>query len=427
MRPTWVHVSHPLRMALLFVGQVTLGSDSTHPGHQVRRVIRVELRVTQAHYEPIEQRPIEIVERKGLGHPDTICDSVAEELSRELCCYYLSQFGQVLHHNVDKALLVGGRTEVGFGGGVILEPMRLILSGRATSQVDSKYVPVGALAIKAAREWLRANLPDLPDEGVIVDYHIKPGSAELINVVEGNTEVPLANDTSLGVSHAPLSETERLVLEAERVVREVGRVGADVKIMALRHDHQVELTIAAALVASRTPNVEAYEAARAEIVERVSALSEIITGRRIIPCVNCADQPEKESYYLTVTGTSAEHGDDGQVGRGNRINGLITPFRPMSMEAVAGKNPVSHIGKIYNRMAEIIANRIVELVPGAEVACYMLSQIGKPINDPMIVHIEVAGVEAGAVSGTATEVVEEVLSRWREIQEEFVRGGCRVA
>lgn len=387
----------------------------------------MELRVTQARYEPIEQRPIEIVERKGLGHPDTICDSVAEELSRELSCYYLSHFGQILHHNVDKALLVGGRTEVTFGGGVILEPIRLILSGRATSQVGSEYVPVGALAIKAAKQWLRANLTDLPEEGIIIDYQIKPGSADLKNVVESEGEVPLANDTSLGVSHAPLSETERLVLEAEAETREVVPVGADVKVMALRRDHQVELTIAAAFVASRTPDVETYEAARAEIMERVSALSEKITGRRIIPCVNCADQPEKNSYYLTVTGTSAEHGDDGQVGRGNRINGLITPFRPMSMEAVAGKNPVSHIGKIYNRMSQMIANRIAELVPEAEVACYMLSQIGKPINDPMLVHIEVAGVAAEAIERTAQEVVEDVLERWREVQEEFVRGGCRVA
>ena len=387
----------------------------------------MELRVAQARYEPIEQWPIEIVERKGLGHPDTICDSVAEELSRELSCYYLSHFGQVLHHNVDKALLVGGRTEVSFGGGVILEPMRLILSGRATSQVGSEYVPVGALAIKAARQWLKANLTDLPDEGIIIDYQIKPGSADLRNVVEGGGDVPLANDTSLGVSHAPLSETERLVLEAEAVTREVVPVGADVKIMALRHDHQVELTIAAAFVASRTPDVETYEAARTEIMERVSILAENITGRRIIPWVNCADQPEKNSYYLTVTGTSAEHGDDGQVGRGNRINGLITPFRPMSMEAVAGKNPVSHIGKIYNRMSEMIANRLAELVPGTEVACYMLSQIGKPINDPMLVHIEVTGAQTEAVEPVARDVVEDVLARWREVQEEFVRGGCRVA
>jgi S-adenosylmethionine synthetase len=49
----------------------------------------------------------EIVERKGLGHPDTICDALAETLSRNLCREHRDRFGTVLHHNVDKALLYG--------------------------------------------------------------------------------------------------------------------------------------------------------------------------------------------------------------------------------------------------------------------------------------------------------------------------------
>ncbi len=56
--------------------------------------------------------------------------------------------------------------------------------------------------------------------------------------------------------------------------------------------------------------------------------------------VNTADDIKKKSVFLTVTGTSAEMGDDGSVGRGNRCNGLITPNRPMSMEATSGKNPI---------------------------------------------------------------------------------------
>ena len=55
--------------------------------------------------------------------------------------------------------------------------------------------------------------------------------------------------------------------------------------------------------------------------------------------------------YLTVLGTSADGADGGQVGRGNRVNGLISLHRPMSTEAAAGKNPVSHVGKIYNLLA----------------------------------------------------------------------------
>jgi len=45
----------------------------------------------------IAASPIEIVERKGLGHPDTICDHLSEELSRSLSKYYLEHFGCVLH------------------------------------------------------------------------------------------------------------------------------------------------------------------------------------------------------------------------------------------------------------------------------------------------------------------------------------------
>ena len=60
---------------------------------------------------------VEVVERKGLGHPDTICDLLSEELSRALARYYLDNFGSVLHHNVDKSLLVGGRSLPAFAGG----------------------------------------------------------------------------------------------------------------------------------------------------------------------------------------------------------------------------------------------------------------------------------------------------------------------
>lgn len=164
-----------------------------------------------------------------------------------------------------------------------------------------------------------------------------------------------------------------------------------------------------------------------EIAERVREAAARVTEREVQVWVNTGDKPEQDSYFLTVTGTSAEAGDDGQVGRGNRVNGLITPFRPMSMEAAAGKNPVSHVGKIYNVMAGRIASYIAEAVEGAEVACYILSQIGKPINDPMTVHIEVAGACRDAAAKPAQEAVEQVLSRWRELQTDFVHGRCQIA
>jgi S-adenosylmethionine synthetase len=374
------------------------------------------------------QRPIEIVERKGIGHPDTICDLIAEELSRGLSAYYLEHFGRILHHNVDKALLVGGQTRADFGEGEIIDPMRLILSGRATREVGDHEVPVSTIAHRSARQWLKKNVPDSPEDACDLDYQIKPGSADLQAIVNATDfEAPRANDTSLGVAHWPLSETERLVLEVEKVVREFAPIGPDVKVMALRHDDKIDLTVATAFVASRTPDVDTYMATKHAISHHISEVAASITGCQVMPCVNCGDIPRENKYYLTVTGTSAEAGDDGEVGRGNRINGLITPFRPMSMEAVAGKNPVSHIGKIYNRMAQMICERVVERVPGSEVLCYMLSQIGSPITEPLVVHVEATGAPISAVEGPAREAVKEVVGSWAQVQQDFVQGKFPVA
>ena len=83
---------------------------------------------------PIESSEVEIVERKGLGHPDTICDALAEQLSIALCNFYQERFGLLLHHNVDKVLLWGGIARPAFGGGKVLAPSEIFLAGRATQE-----------------------------------------------------------------------------------------------------------------------------------------------------------------------------------------------------------------------------------------------------------------------------------------------------
>ena len=90
---------------------------------------------------------------------------------------------------------------------------------------------------------------------------------------------------------------------------------------------------------------------------------------------------ENNAVYLTLTGTSAEMGDDGAVGRGNRVNGVIAPFRATSLEAACGKNPISHVGKVYNVLALLAAQDIVEQVPAVRAATvYVLSQIGGALD-----------------------------------------------
>jgi len=389
--------------------------------------------------KPIEQFRIEFVERKGLGHPDYIADSVAEASSRELSKYYLSRYGSILHHNLDKVLLVGGQANPRFGGGELIHPIYIVVSGRATTEVIRngriEPVPVGRIVVSAVKEWIRRNFRFLdPDRHVIVDYRIGKGSVDLVGVYGLGEEVPLANDTSLGVGYAPLSTLENLVYRTERMLnsrefkKKVPELGEDVKVMGLRRDSTLELTIAAAMISHLVTDVDHYLSVKEEIRESILDLaSKIAPNHDTVVYINTADRPEKGLVYLTVTGTSAEHGDDGATGRGNRVNGLITPMRPMSLEAAAGKNPVSHVGKLYNVIAERIAKRIYEELDEAiEVYVELLSQIGRPINDPLAASIKVVPHDSNGLSADfvreAEAIADEELDNVAGLTELFVKG-----
>lgn len=359
-----------------------------------------EIVIEQLKQKPVEELFTEVVERKGLGHPDHIIDSSAESVSLALSKYYMENFGTILHHNVDKGLLVGGRASPKFGGGRVEEPIYIIIAGRAVNEIirDKEIirVPIGYLAVNAIRRYIKENFRFLdPDEHMIIDYKIRPGSMDLIKIFETGNTMPLCNDTSFGVCYAPLTSTEKLVLETERylnskkVKKELPEVGEDIKVMGLRRGGEIELTIAAAMISSLIPDLDHYLSVKEEVKRRVEDLASKITDLSVKVKVNTGDQPDKNIVYLTVTGTSAESGDDGNTGRGNRVNGLITPCRPMSMEATAGKNPVSHIGKLYNILAKITANEIYEEVEGIrEVYVKILGQIGRPIDQPIHINVQ---------------------------------------
>lgn len=353
--------------------------------------------------ESVRNMRVELVERKGLGHPDYIADSASEVASKALCRYYMREFGTILHHNLDKTLLVGGQASPRFGGGELLEPIYIIVAGRATTEVRLQdgvhFIPYGKLVVESVKDWIRKNFRYLdPESHVIVDYMIRKGSADLVAVFEtGKDKSPLANDTSIGVGFAPLSTLETLVYETERLLnsrefkKKLPAVGEDIKVMGLRRDKQIILTIAAAIIDREVRDRYEYIKVKEEIVDAVSEMAHKIAGEYDVKVhVNTADIPEKDSFYLTVTGTSAEHGDDGATGRGNRANGLITPMRPISMEATAGKNPVNHVGKIYNVLARLIAEKIYSEYPGifSDVYVEILSQIGKPIDKPLIASVK---------------------------------------
>ena len=367
---------------------------------------------------PVEQQRVELVERKGTGHPDSICDAIMEQVSVALCREYLDAFGRILHHNIDKGLLVAGRTEPRPGGGRVVEPMRLVFGDRATAEYRGRRLDVGAIAEASARDWLRGNLRFVdPAQHLVFQNELKEGSPELTDIFA--REVIGANDTSAAVGYAPLTETERVVFAAERYLnsaefkRHFPEAGEDVKVMGCRRDRALTLTVALAFVDRYVPDARTYFARKQDIQV---ALEEYLAREqraldRIAVTINTLDDPARGEggMYLTVLGTSAEGGDCGQVGRGNKVNGVIAINRPMSTEAAAGKNPVSHVGKIYTLLTHRMAAQIYASVPGLrEVYVWLCSQIGHPIDRPLIASAQV-NLQQGVALADVLPAIESVI------------------
>ncbi len=379
--------------------------------------------------------PLEIVERKGLGHPDTICDALAEECSRSLSNYYLENFGMILHHNVDKALLCGGQAIASFGGGEVTAPIEIYLAGRATELVGGVKVPVHELAIESSRRWLTENLRFVDiNQQVRIHCNIQQGSVELTKLFlsQKNTKMAIANDTSCGVGYAPLNTLEKLVLQVERYLNSSAvkaafpAIGEDIKVMGVRLDNEINLTVACAIVGRFINNMSDYIEIKQKIADLTQLAAKMAGVEAVNVVVNAADNITEQSIYLTVTGTSAENGDDGEVGRGNRANGLITFYRPMSMEALAGKNPVSHIGKLYNVVAQNIAHDIVNSVEGVlEAYCYLLGQIGRPIDNPAVADLKLhlaPGINIEEIKKPVAAIVNQHLSTINILWKTIING-----
>ncbi len=374
--------------------------------------------------------PMELVERKGLGHPDSLCDALAENLSRSLSRAYLERFGVILHHNVDKALLRGGAARAAFRGGEVLEPIEIYLAGRATLEVKGARIPVDELAVEGSRQWLREHLRFLDvDRDVRIISLVRPTSADLSSLFSRKGPVPLANDTSLGVGFAPLDDLERTVLAVEQRLNSAEtkarqpEIGEDLKVMGVRRGDRTSLTVACAMVGRFIDDADDYRRQK----EQVRRLALEACAGPVEVHVNTADGETADSLYLTVTGLSAEAGDDGQVGRGNRVNGLITPYRPMTLEAAAGKNPLTHVGKLYNLVAHRIARALVAEVPGVrEASCYLVSRIGSPITQPEVMDVKVRledPAQLAALRPLISEVARAnlatVTTLWREPQQVY--------
>ena len=379
--------------------------------------------VEEFNQAPLEEQKLEIVERKGLGHPDSICDAILDRVSVELSKEYLKKFGAIMHHNADKSLLVAGEVDTKFGGGKVKQPMLLIFGDRATYEVEGVKVPVEKIAIRAAKNWIKENLRFVdPEKHMRYQVELKPGSAALTDIFKRAGKILSANDTSAAVGYAPMTPTEQLVLETERFLnsnkfkKEFPVVGEDVKVMAFRKNSEISLTVGAAFVDRFVEDEDDYFRKKEEVLDKLHKfIKEDHTFKKVDLKLNTLDVRGRgvDGVYLTVLGTSADGADSGQVGRGNRPNGVIPLNRHVGSEAAAGKNPVSHVGKIYNILTHKIANEIHTNVPDLrEVYVWLVSQIGKPIDEPAIAVTRVitkAGVKLESVRGQILETVDNEL------------------
>jgi S-adenosylmethionine synthetase len=367
---------------------------------------------------PTFKKQFEIVERKGIGHPDTICDLMMNKVSIELSKLYLKETGAIQHHNMDKTMLVAGKTENKFGGGRVLKPMKLILGDRATFDVDGRTLPVGDFVKETAKCWFEKNLRYVREENLEFQLEIGPTSRELQSIFKKPKNIA-ANDTSALVGYAPFTDTESIVLKTEQYINsaqfksEFPAAGEDVKVMGFRNGKWLDLTVAIAFVDRHIESEKDYFAKKHEMTHAITEFAAKNSDFKIHTAINCLDDQGKgmDGIYLTVLGTSADSADSGEVGRGNKANQVISPSRPAGAEAIAGKNPVSHIGKIYNALSFRIADQIYKQVSSIdEVTVWMYNIIGRPVNDPKAIVVEPIAKENKSILDSDKNQIQKIIS-----------------
>jgi S-adenosylmethionine synthetase len=386
-----------------------------------------------------------IVERKGLGHPDTLADHLAERLSRAYSRYTVDQFGAVLHHNFDKLALLGGASEVRYGGGRMTSPVRVLVNGRAAPSCGGERVPVVEIVEAEVREFFAERLPEILghlDISFNITSNSSPGAVLTGEAIPDRTrwfnprsvddlrerKVRFSNDTSLGTGWAPENPFESFVRELvghfsgpSDFTQSHSWCGSDVKLMGYWDGESADIVLCVPQksrhVNSRAEYVHNTETILAEC-RRLASLR--LSGAEARFRLNARDMPEKDELYLTYTGSSIESGDEGVVGRGNRVNGLITPLRPMNLEGANGKNPVYHVGKLYNIAAQRLAHRLHEAT-GGHVEVHLVSATGQQLDQPwrILVRLSSPDVDVDKVQ----DLVADTLYGFPALTDELVSDG----
>ncbi|CRM79588.1 S-adenosylmethionine synthetase [Pseudomonas fluorescens] len=394
--------------------------------------------VTDSHSQ-VDGPATETVERKGYGHPDTLCDQISELTSVLYSQFCMKHFGRVAHHWFDKVMLIGGEAEIGFNEGRLLTPYEVILAGKAATWVGEVEIPVTALFKQAAISVLTTTLRNFsPDKDLVVTNRVRsgrgPGQAPSryrpadANDLNGVSDAELvSNDCNVCSAYFPLSTLEEMVLNVDEYLlhgegaQHFDYLGSDIKTVGWRKGTLFSLVV-------NVPFIADCVASYADYMEKCEALEEHLSAwllSRWAQRTELVINPERrwKRAYLTVTGTVADTGDVGVTGRGNRMNGLITPGREMSIEAVAGKNPLDHTGKLYNALAGNIARSVYE-AGGYPCRVGISTVKGAPLKSPVDVNVVISAPThaLNALEPQVKTIIDAHLSRVHEISTDFIRG-----
>ncbi|HOZ36160.1 MAG TPA: methionine adenosyltransferase [archaeon] len=300
---------------------------------------------------------IEIIERKGIGHPDTIADNLSEGLSKSL----LKEYKTFKHFNVDKTMVCAGEIEKG----AFKNPVRIVFAGQYTKVnnidkiLDSVVKDILNFEIKNGLKYKIYNF-------------LNQGSPDLNDIFACKK----ANDTSFSVGY-PETENERLVKKIGEYIDNLHKtdkhIGTDNKVMFVYDGKEKSVYIALAFLDSFKDSKD-YFSYKKKLEEKIKTKFKIKEIH-----INVGDT--KDTQFITKTGTSLEMGDSGATGRGNRRNGLITPTKIMTLEAYYGKNPITHIGRTYQDLA-------IDMAKKKNKHLLLLNKIGGDIKKPMVFELK---------------------------------------
>ena len=402
----------------------------------------------------IDNQKFEVVETKGKGHPDNICDTLAERISASYSKYCLEHYGVILRHMIDKLSILGGGSKVQFGGGKMSSPIRILVNGRFTDRYENERIDYWNIVTNTIKQYFKELFPllDIDNYLIIVDnthHNEGPGviydntnktNNERINFFEAVNDIDAkrhnnhnrCNDTSTTVSYYPMSKLEQTVLNIEKELNSNNYkkmhpwIGSDIKVMGIRKENKIEITSCVPLISKYVKNLDDYKIKINDLKMEIELIvRDAFKNSEIVLYLNTRDNYEKNDLYMTLIGSAVESGDEGAVGRGNRSRGVIPFSRNFSMEAACGKNPVYHTGKLFTAIGDVISKQIYEKYH-VENVVYCTSRMGDKIEEPWNISVELNKELSKKEFEDIDDMVNEVIKNHQKITNEIINGNIKV-